>query len=213
VSSVFGTIVADGVAVVTEGGEYPRGMLIATERLILRRFRKADAPVLAEYRSDPDVARYQSWEAPFPLLKAETAVANFMASDPDRAGWFQYAIERIDDRVLIGDVAVRLHENLMQAEIGFTLATPYQSKGFAAEAVGAVLDRLFRVQGLHKVTGECDARNVRSAALMERLGFTREGHLRQQTFIKGEWTDDLIYGLLAAEWIIDQKADEENSGT
>jgi RimJ/RimL family protein N-acetyltransferase len=185
VSSVFGTIVADGVAVVTEGGEYPRGMLIATERLILRRFRKADAPVLAEYRSDPDFARYQSWEAPFPLMKAETAV---------------------------GDVAVRLHENLMQAEIGFTLATPYQSKGFAAEAVGAVLDRLFRVQGLHKVTGECDARNVRSAALMERLGFTREGHLRQQTFIKGEWTDDLIYGLLAAEWIIDQKADEEKSG-
>nr|WP_296077331.1 GNAT family protein [uncultured Actinoplanes sp.] len=186
-------------------------MLIATERLILRRFRKADAPVLAAYRSDPDVARYQSWEAPFPLPRAETAVANFMASDPDRAGWFQYAIERIDDRTLIGDVAVRLHDNLMQAEIGFTLATPYQGKGFATEAVSAVLDRLFRVQGVHKVTGECDARNTPSAGLMERLGFTREGRLREQTFIKGEWTDDLIYGLLAREWILAQEAQGENS--
>jgi RimJ/RimL family protein N-acetyltransferase len=58
------------------------------------------------------------------------------------------------------------------------------------------------VQGLHKVTGECDARNTASAGLLERLGFTREGRLRQQTWIKGEWTDDLIYGLLAEEWLL-----------
>ncbi|GAA2660164.1 GNAT family N-acetyltransferase [Paractinoplanes durhamensis] len=176
-------------------------MLITTERLILRRFRPADAPVLADYRSDPDVARYQSWDAPFPLLKAEAAVASFMESSPDIPGWFQYAIERIEDRRLIGDVAVRMHDNRKQAEIGFSLATAYQKQGFATEAVRAVLDRLFRLQGLHKVTGECDARNVASAGLMERLGFTREGTLRQQTFIKGEWTDDLIYGVLATEWL------------
>jgi len=177
-------------------------MLIATERLVLRRFRKADAEVLAAYRSEPAVARYQSWDAPFSLLRAETAVANFMASDPDKAGWFQYAIEHTQDKTLIGDVAVHLHDNLKQAEVGFTLAPAYQKKGYATEAVGAVLDRLFRVQGLHKVTGECDARNRDSAGLMERLGFTREGHLRQQTWIKGEWTDDLIYGLLADEWLL-----------
>jgi RimJ/RimL family protein N-acetyltransferase len=177
-------------------------VLIATERLLLRRFRAADAPVLAAYRSDPEVARFQSWDAPFPLLRAETAVANFIASNPDRAGWFQYAVERAEDRVLIGDVAVHLHDNRKQAEIGFTLATAYQKRGYATEAVRAVLDRLFRVQGLHKVSGECDARNEASAGLLERLGFTREGLLREQTFIKGEWTDDLIYGLLAAEWIM-----------
>jgi RimJ/RimL family protein N-acetyltransferase len=177
-------------------------MLITTERLVLRRFRAADAPVLAAYRSDPDVARYQSWDAPFPLLRAETAVANFIASDPGSAGWFQYAIEHAREKVLIGDVAVHLHDNLLQAELGFTLSPAYQGKGYATEAVGAVLDRLFRVQGLHKVTGECDARNAPSAGLMERLGFTREGHLRQQTFIKGEWTDDLLYGLLAPEWLL-----------
>jgi RimJ/RimL family protein N-acetyltransferase len=178
-------------------------MLITTDRLVLRRFRAADAPVLAEYRSDPDVARYQSWDAPFPLLRAETAVANFMASDPARPGWFQYAIERAADRALIGDVAVHLHDNLLQAEIGFTVATPYQKQGFASEAVGAVLNRLFRLQGLHKVTGECDARNTPSASLMRRLGFTLEGRLREQTFLKGEWTDDLIFGLLATEWLKD----------
>ncbi|GAA4586842.1 RimJ/RimL family protein N-acetyltransferase [Actinoplanes octamycinicus] len=176
-------------------------MLMATERLILRRFRATDAATLAEYRSDPEVARYQSWDAPFPLDKAETAVRNFAASSPDQPGWFQYAIEHTADRVLIGDVAVRLHDNLRQAEIGFTLAPAYQKMGLATEAVSAVLDRLFRLQGLHRVMGECDARNAPSAALMERLGFTREGLLRQQTFIKGEWTDDLLFGILAPEWL------------
>ena len=112
-------------------------MLIATERLVLRRFRSADAPVLAAYRSDPDVARYQSWDAPFSLLRAETAVANFIASDPDKPGWFQYAVERTADRELVGDVAVHLHDNLKQAEIGFTVAREHQRHGYAREAVTA----------------------------------------------------------------------------
>lgn len=175
-------------------------MLIATQRLVLRRFRASDAPRLSEYRSDPAVARYQSWDAPFPLDKAELAVRNFAASSPDEPGWFQYAIELTASRELIGDVAVRLHDNLKQAEVGFTLAVAYQGRGFATEAVSAVLDRLFGLQGLHRVMGECDARNTASAALMERLGFTREGLLRQQTFIKGEWTDDLLFGILSSEW-------------
>ncbi|MEU4695406.1 GNAT family protein [Actinoplanes sp. NPDC023714] len=175
-------------------------MLIATERLVLRRFRASDAARLAEYRSDPGVARYQSWEAPFPIEKAEVAVRNFAAGSPDVAGHFQYAVELAATGELVGDVYVRLHDNLRQAEIGFTVAGEHQRRGYGSEAVSGVLDRLFGRQGLHKVTGECDARNAASAALMERLGFRREGLLRQQTFIKGEWTDDLLFGLLSTEW-------------
>ena len=176
-----------------------RLMLIATDRLVLRRFRTADAAPLAAYRSDPEVARYQSWDAPFPLLRAETAVANFIASDPDRPGWFQYAVERTADGVHIGDVGVNLHPNRMQAEIGFTMAPAYQGRGYASEAVGAVLDRLFTVQGVQRVSAECDARNTASARLLERVGFRREGLRPQFTWINGEWTDDLLYGLLARD--------------
>ena len=176
-------------------------MLIATERLVLRRFRAADAETLAAYRSDPDVARYQAWTAPFPLERARALVAEFEAADPERPGWFQWAIERTADRAHIGDLGVALHENKRQAEIGFTLAPAYQKRGYAAEAVRAMLDHLFRVRGLHKVSAEADARNIASARLLERVGFVREGLLRSHTWIKGEWTDDLIYGLLAEEWL------------
>jgi RimJ/RimL family protein N-acetyltransferase len=102
--------------------------------------------------------------------------------------------------VLVGDVGVNLHPNRMQAEIGYTLDRAHQGKGYAAEAVGRVLEHLFTDRGLHKVSAECDARNERSVRLLERLAFRREGHRVEHTWIKGEWTDDLLFGLLARDW-------------
>jgi aminoglycoside 6'-N-acetyltransferase len=175
-------------------------MLLATPRLTLRRFREEDAPALAAYRSDPDVAHFKSWTAPVTAETAQAWVHDFAVGSPTEPGWFQYAVELTAERRLIGDIGVRLHENLRQAELGFTLARGRHGQGYATEAVRAVLADLFETRGLHRVSAECDARNARSAALLERVGFTREGHLRQATWIKGEWTDDLLYGLLAADW-------------
>lgn len=174
-------------------------MLLETSRLRLRRFRSGDAPVLAAYRSDPEVARYQSWTAPVSLQTAGCLVQEFADGDPGRPGWFQYAIELKADECLVGDVGVNLHDNRMQAELGFTLAPDRQGHGYAAEAVRAVLDDLF-TRGLRRVSAECDARNARSARLLERVGFLPEGRRPEFTWIKGEWTDDLLFGLLAARW-------------
>ncbi|MEU4444480.1 GNAT family protein [Actinosynnema sp. NPDC050801] len=173
-------------------------MRLTTERLVLRPFGAADATAFAAYRSDPEVARYQGWQAPFSLAQAEEFVRDVAAADPTAPGWYQFAVEA--DGVLVGDVGVGLHENRMQAEIGYTLATAHQGRGYAAEAVRRVLAYLFEVRGVHRVSAECDARNTRSARLLARLGFRQEGHRVQATWIKGEWTDDLLFGLLAEEW-------------
>ncbi len=176
-------------------------MAIETERLVLRRFRAEDAAALAAYRNDPEVARYQSWSVPYSLDKARYSVQTMIAADPSMPGWFQWAVEHAGERVLIGDVGVNLADNLRQAEVGYTLAPERQGQGYATEAVRAVLDHAFTVLGLHRVSAECDARNDRSARLLERLGFTREGLRRQHTWIKREWTDDLLWGVLAEEWL------------
>jgi aminoglycoside 6'-N-acetyltransferase len=175
------------------------GMRIVTERLVVRRFVTGDAPAFAAYRSDPDVARYQSWDAPVSTRDASRQVALFAAADEHAPGWFQYAVELRAGGVLIGDVGVGRHENGMQADLGFTLAVPYQGRGYATEAVRCVLDRLFR-NGIRRVSAECDARNLASARLLERLGFRHEGLRTEHTWIKGEWTDDLLFGLLARDW-------------
>ena len=173
-------------------------MFFSTERLTVRRFRPDDAAAFSAYRSVPEVAHYQGWEAPFSLEEATAAAQRFAEGDPLKPGWFQYAIDR--DGVLIGDIGLNLHENLMQADVGFTLAPEYQGQGYATEAVHGLLNYLFVERNLHRVSAECDARNTASAALLRRLGFRDEGLRLQNTWFKGEWTDDLFFGLLNSDW-------------
>ena len=175
-------------------------MILETPRLLLRRFQPGDAAAFAAYRSDPEVARYQSWTAPVPAAEAAALVRDLADGDPAQPGWFQYAVEVRAGGGLAGDVGVNLHENLMQAELGFTLAPQWQGQGYASEAVRAVLRDLFSRRGLHRVSAECDARNFRSARLLERAGFLQEGCRPEFSWFKGEWTDDLLFGLLASRW-------------
>ena len=173
-------------------------MFASTERLTVRRFRPDDAAAFAAYRSVPEVAQYQSWEAPYSLEDATASVEGFSTGDPLAPGWFQYAIDL--DGELIGDIGLNLDDNLMQAEIGFTLAPQYQGKGYATEAVRGLLNHLFVERNLQRVSAECDARNLASAQLLRRLGFREEGLRLANTWFKGEWTDDLFFGLLRSDW-------------
>ncbi|RZT20227.1 aminoglycoside 6'-N-acetyltransferase [Kribbella sp. VKM Ac-2569] len=174
-------------------------MFARTDRLILRRFKPTDAERFAAYRSDPQVARFQSWDAPVPLAEAQRTVERFAQGDPEAPDWFQYAVDL--DGVLIGDLGLNLNENLMQADLGFTLASEYQGHGYASEAVRGLLHHLFVDRELHRVSAECDARNTASARLLERVGFTREGERPANTWFKGEWTDDWLYGLLRDDYL------------
>ncbi len=172
-------------------------MLIETPRLVLRRFREEDAAPFAAYRSDRDVARYQTWVAPVSLADATHAVLTYAGEEPDQPGWCQYAMELKADPQLIGDIGVNLHANRMQAEIGFTVATGFQKRGLGTEAVSALLGNLFERRGLHRVSAQCDARNIPCVQLLRRVGFQLEGRRPQFTWQKDEWIDILLFGILA----------------
>lgn len=174
--------------------------IAVTEHLVLRRMANGDAPALAAYRSDPVQARYQSWETPYPVDSAQALIAEMREVGFGQPGaWLQVAIERAGR--LIGDVAVRVDgDDPRQAEVGFTLSADAQGRGFATEAVRAVMALLFTEHGIHRISANCDARNVRSAALLERVGMRREAHHRKSAWWKGEWTDEYVYAVLAEEW-------------
>lgn len=70
-----------------------------------------------------------------------------------------------------------------------------------------MLDHLFGERGLCRVSADCDARNLASTRLLTRLGFRPEGHRIAHTWLKGEWTDDLLFGLLATDWPTRMRAD------
>lgn len=173
---------------------------LRSARLCLRRFTPGDALALAAYRSDPDVARYQSWDAPFSLEEATALIADFASGDPDRPGWFQWAIERLDEPGIVGDIGVNKLDDGMQAMIGYTLAPAFQGRGYGVELIERLVQHLLVEKGLHRLSAECDTRNDPSVRLLEQVGFRREGHLRSSTWSKGEWSDDYVYALLAEEW-------------
>ncbi|MGH3802785.1 MAG: GNAT family N-acetyltransferase, partial [Pseudonocardiaceae bacterium] len=151
------------------------------------------------YRSDPDIARYQSWASPITPAEAAEIVRGYAEAQPEAPGWFQYAIELKADSRLIGDFGVDLHENRLQADLGCTLAPDQHGHGYAAEAVHGVVGHLI-AQGLHRLSAHCDARNSDSIRVLERTGFRREGHGIENELIRGEWTDSYTYGLLARHW-------------
>ncbi|KZN25469.1 acetyltransferase [Haladaptatus sp. R4] len=77
----------------------------------------------------------------------------------------------------------------------------HHGNGYATEATTLFLDYAFRECGFHKVNAEVNASNAASAAVLENLGFEREGIDRQESFVDGNWMDQYKYGLLADEWL------------
>lgn len=176
-------------------------LTIVTERLVLGSLLSHDAPRLFEYRSAPDVCRYQFWE-PRSVQEAEEFIERSRSDSfetPDV--WHQLAIRLQDGDQLIGDVGVHFPgDPPLQAEFGITLAPEYQGQGLAREALLGLLDHLFTVMSRHRVFASVDPRNGPSVALLERVGMRREAHFRQSLWFKGEWADDLVYALLDSEW-------------
>ena len=101
----------------------------------------------------------------------------------------------------MGDLALKLDaDEPRQAEVGFTLAPAHQGKGYATEALEALLEYAFDSFGLHRVVAITDALNTPAAALLERVGLRREGHFIENIFFKGAWGSEFLFAVLEREW-------------
>lgn len=170
---------------------------LRTERLVLRTLGPSDAAVIHAYRNDPEVARYQDWTMPFTQAAAEQLVAEQAdVVGPVVGDWVQLGIEH--ERRLVGDLAVGLDGSSITATVGYTLRTDSWGQGLGTEAVGALVDALF-ARGIERATATLDPLNLRSARLLERLGFGYEGRAVAAAFVRGAWLDDDRYTISAGE--------------
>jgi RimJ/RimL family protein N-acetyltransferase len=175
---------------------------LESPRLILRSFQDSDLETFLTYRNDPEVAKYQSWDVPYPRENGLQFIELMKMSNPTSQGeWYQVAVELKSTREMIGDVAfsTMIYDH-KQALIGYSLAQQYWHKGYAFEAVGCLLKYLFEERDLHRVMAECDVDNVASWKLLEKLGLRREAHLVENVFFKGRYGSEYHYALLAREW-------------
>lgn len=174
---------------------------ILTHRLRLSQLVASDVLAVYEYRSDPEVCRYQSFE-PSSLSDVEEFIGDLESITFDTPGtWFQFAIRLQESGLVIGDLGVHfIAEDSRQVEIGFTVAPAHQGRGFATETVLGILAYLFERVHKHRVFASVDPRNVASIALLKRAGMRQEAHFRESLWFKGSWADDMVFGILETEW-------------
>jgi RimJ/RimL family protein N-acetyltransferase len=187
---------------------------ITTERLFLRPFESGDLDAFVAYRSDPEVARYQSWEPSYSMADANRFLDAQRGLEFGQPGeWLQLAVVDRETRTMVGDCAVRaLADPPATAEVGITLAQTSQGKGIATEALTALIAELFEQRRMHRVFAEADDRNLAVGRLLERLGFRCEARLVEADWFKGEWSTLRVYAMLNREWRrrqIQQERDEE----
>ena len=192
-----------GVAGDENSGAAPTAVLpLRTDRLLLRVVRPHDAEAIVEMRNHPDVARYQDWSLPYTAADAERLVEACRDIDDVTVDeWVQVAIV-LDDE-MVGDVAVHLGSGGATASVGYSLRRQWWGRGIAREAMHAMIDALF-ARGVQRIVATLDPANVASMRVLEHLGFVHEGTARRAELIRGEWLDDMRYGLLRddrAEWL------------
>lgn len=169
--------------------------------LTLRRLRHTDFAEVLAYYSNVEVARYCEWEA----MSADQVAAlmegqgSVLPGDPGVP--LIIAAELKSESRVIGDCSLTItRPDVREGEIGYVFHPAWHGHGYASRAVRAVLKYAFVSLELHRIIAQVDVRNERSWRLLERIGMRREGHFRQCSFVKGEWIDDYLYGVMENQW-------------
>ena len=174
---------------------------IQTTRLNIRHLELSDLSDFHIYRSNPEVTKYQGFDA-MTMEQTEEFIIGNSTKDFGKAGeWVQYGIENSETRQLIGDCAIKLDQyDTRIAEIGITISHLEQKKGYAKEVLIGVLTFLFDTKEIHRVVEIVDAENIASISLLKSIGFKQEGHFIENIFFKGKWGSEFQYAMLKREW-------------
>jgi [ribosomal protein S5]-alanine N-acetyltransferase len=173
---------------------------LRTSRLLLRPFTEADTDAIFALHSSSRVLRY--WDSPpwKECARAERFIAACRQMEQEGSG-ARVAIERAADRLFIGWCClVEWNQVHRSATLGYCFDEPAWGQGFATEAADALLSWAFDTLDLNRVQSDTDTRNTASARVLEKLGFVREGMLRENCIVNGEVSDSWVYGLLRREW-------------
>lgn len=180
-----------------EGDALPTLM---SERLALRCLEPGDAQALFQIFSDREVMQYWSSAPWTDQAEGVELVKNVRRCFAERS-LFQWGVVRLSDDSLIGTCTLsRVDPQNRRAEIGFALRRDLWGRGYMSEATRAMLQFAFQKLELHRVEADVDPRNNASIRLLERLGFQREGYLRERWLVGKEINDTVFYGLLQREW-------------
>ncbi|MEZ4651637.1 MAG: GNAT family N-acetyltransferase [Candidatus Eisenbacteria bacterium] len=173
---------------------------LSTARLRLRSVERSDTSFFFDLYSNEDVMRYWSTVPMTDRFQAEEWVENAIRYH-ERGQAIAFVVTKTQDGSPIGYCSLHSwHFESRRAELGYALAREHWGAGYMHEALSAVVELAFEQLGLHRLEADVEPANAASVRALERLGFVREGHLRERWIVGGAITDSWIYGLLEDEW-------------
>ena len=180
-----------------DSGNFPT---INSKRVSLRRYSASDVDPIYEIHSDPEVMRYLGGIPMMDLREAEKFLAK--AIEGLRQGQsIEWGIARRSDNRLVGTITFfNLDAVAHRAEIGFSLGRAHWGMGYMHEALQAALGYGFNELDLRRIEADTDPGNLPAIRLLERVGFQKEGYLRERWVVPDQTQDALFYGLLKREW-------------
>lgn len=170
--------------------------ILETERLTLRRVLPSDVKEMFELRSNPETMKY----IPRPLLtNHEEALAHIqmMEDKIETNEGINWAITIKGDDKMLGVIGhYRIKPEHYRAEVGYMILPEYHGKGITTEAVQCVVDYGFNTMQLHSIEGVIDPENEASQRVLQKCGFVKEAHFKENEFYDGKFIDAVVYSKL-----------------
>lgn len=175
---------------------------LATARLRLREITMDDVEWFLRHFAVPEIVHGQGYAAPAGLDEAREQLALYIVDLYKRGDGLRWGIAFMGSDDLVGSAGLYdWDREVRSAEAGYDLVPSHWGRGIMTEALTAILDYGFDVMGLNRVQVLAMPRNARSLRLAERLGFVREGVLREHGHDEsGALVDDVVLSLLRREW-------------
>ena len=173
---------------------------LETERLILRRFTVEDADVMfRNWASDPEVARYTTWE-PHPDAAFTRTLLSMWVAGYAEASVYNWCITLKESGEPIGSIGtVGMAEAHLSVEVGYCVSRAMWGKGVMPEALRAVMAFLFNEVQVNRIAAKHDIRNAKSGRVMEKCGMQYEGTMREIMFTKGEFATGKLYAIVKSD--------------
>lgn len=174
---------------------------LSTESLFLREMVESDWVDVHKYAAQEIVCRYQPW-GPNTLEESKAFVNQVMAdASKNPRTRYVFAIINKDDEKLVGAGELNLRDAINNTgEIGYIVNPDYWGRGIATEAAMLLIDFGFEHFNLHRIFATCDPRNIGSYKVLEKVGMTKEGRIRENLKMKDGWRDSFLYSILKYEW-------------
>ena len=171
--------------------------VIETKRLLLREVIDQDASETFFFRSDPEMMKYLD-RAPATSIDDALLYINRNKESLNTGNGICWGISLKSDSHLIGTISIwRIVKEHYRAEVGYVLHSGYHKQGIMQEALTAVLEYGFRKMQLHSFEATVNPDNAASIALLERNGFVKEAHFKENYYYDGHFLDSAVYSLLS----------------